>query len=89
MTAAAKNLEGMRNNPKGDWRIEDLYVVATHWGLEVRSQGGSHHVLSHPDVDFDVTVPASRPIKPVYIRQFVGLIDKLKDRAADVGRPPK
>ena len=86
MTAAAKKLEGMRNNPKGDWRIEDLYVVARHWGLEVRNQRSSHHIFSHPEVDFEVSVPANRPIKPVYIRQFVGLVDKLNDRAADVGR---
>jgi predicted RNA binding protein YcfA (HicA-like mRNA interferase family) len=83
MTTAAKKREGMRSNPRDDWRIEDLYVVARHWGMEVRNQRGSHHVFSHPDVDFEVTVPANRPIKPVYIRQFVGLVDKLDDQAAD------
>jgi len=52
-------------------------------GLEVRNQRSSHHVFSHPGVDFEVSVPANRPIKPVYIRQFVGLIDKLNDRAVE------
>jgi hypothetical protein len=27
----------------------------------------------------DVCVPAHRPIKPVYVRQFVALLDKAKE----------
>ncbi len=54
----------------------------------MRNQRSSHHVFSHPDVDFEVSVPANRPIKPVYIRQFVGPIDELDDRAAEHS-PPK
>jgi len=88
MGTADKSLEGMRRNPKGDWRIEDLYVIAKHRGLKVRSQGGSHHVFYHPDVDFDVSVPANRPIKPVYIRQFVKLVDKVNGQAVDNNPAP-
>lgn len=82
MGTAGKKLQDMRNNPRADWRIEDLYVVAKHWGVEVRSQGGSHHVFAHPDIDYDVSVPAHRPIKPIYIKKFVKLIEDLDERAA-------
>jgi hypothetical protein len=30
-------------------------------------------------VEDDVCVPAHRPIKPVYVRHFVALVDKVKE----------
>jgi hypothetical protein len=36
-------------------------------------------VFSHPRLPDVVSVPAHRPIKPVYIRQFVILCDKVKE----------
>ena len=38
-------------------------------------RGGSHVIFSAPGVREIVSVPARRPIKPVYIRQFLALID--------------
>ena len=37
--------------------------------------GGSHVIFRAPGVREIVSVPAKRPIKPVYIKQFVALID--------------
>ena len=37
------------------------------------------HVFSFVGVEEDVCVPAHRPIKPVYVRQFVALLDKAKE----------
>ena len=80
----------MRNNPR-DWQIGQLLAVAKKLAVECRSQGGSHHVFSHPAVAEIVSVPAHRPIKPVspkgtsfgaYVRQFVALIDKVKESQA-------
>ena len=68
----------MRNNPR-DWRIDALLSVAGQLGIECRNHGGSHHVFSFPGVEIDVCVPAHRPIKPVYIRQFLTLIDSVKE----------
>lgn len=79
MTKRAKLLDAMRNNPR-DWRIEDLLVVARQFGIECRNSGGSHHVFSFSGVEMDVTVPAHRPIKPVYIRQFLLLVDAVKEQ---------
>lgn len=74
MTKADKVLQKMRNNPR-DWRIEALETVAARYGIMVRKQGGSHAVFSHPNSPLVVTVPAHRPIKPIYVRQLIDLID--------------
>ena len=77
MSTAEKQLEQMRNNPR-DWRMETLLSVAARFGIEVRSTGGSHHIFSFPGIELAVSIPAHRPIKPVYIRQFVALIDQAR-----------
>ena len=81
MNTATKLLEAMRNNPR-DWRIEQLQTVARQFGIAVRCEGGSHHVFSHEVMTDIVCVPAHRPIKPVYVRQFVALVDKAKESQA-------
>ena len=81
MNAATKLLEAMRRNPL-DWRIEQLQTVARKVGISVRCEGGSHQVFSHSQVSDIVSVPAHRPIKPVYVRQFVALVDKIKESQA-------
>ncbi len=69
----------MRNNPK-DWRIDQLEAIAKHYGIVVRKTGGGSHVIfNHPRWIELLTVPARRPIKPVYIKKFVSLIDLLED----------
>ena len=78
MNKRAKLLDAMRNNPR-DWRVDDLLVVAKQFDIECRNSGGSHHVFSSPGVEMDVTVPAHRPINPVYIRQFLLLVNAVKE----------
>ncbi len=73
---AAKILAGMRSNPQ-DWRIEDLKIVARKYGIAHRQHGTSHVTFRFPERPL-VVVPARRPIKPPYIRQFVALVDSLK-----------
>jgi hypothetical protein len=75
MAAAAKILGRMRNNPMG-WRIEDLKTVADRFNIEYRQPGTSHVTFRHP-VGAKLTVPARRPIKPVYVRKFLELIDEV------------
>jgi hypothetical protein len=78
MSKIDKLLNLMRHNPR-DWRIEDVKAVAQHFGIDCRNMGGSHHVFGVAGIAEKVCVPAHRPIKPAYIRQFVALIDKVKE----------
>jgi hypothetical protein len=75
MTAAAKILGRMRNNPMG-WRIEDLKTVAAKFNIQDRQPGTSHVTFRHPS-GAKLTVPARRPIKPVYVKKFLELIDEV------------
>ena len=77
MARGGKALERMRENPR-DWRIASLEAIARAYGINVRKSGGSHVVFEHPSVREAVSVPARRPIKPVYIRAFVRFIDALR-----------
>ncbi len=66
----------MRANPR-DWRMQSLETIARHYGIEVRKSGGSHYIFWHPDSDLAVSIPFRRPIKPIYIFQFLALLDEL------------
>ena len=78
MNTATKLLAAMRQNPN-DWTMTQLLTIAQRQGIEVRSTGGSHHVFSHTHVRDSLTVPARRPIKAVYIKRFLALIDQIED----------
>jgi predicted RNA binding protein YcfA (HicA-like mRNA interferase family) len=77
MSRAEKSLEAMRANPL-DRRIEELETVARAYGINVRKSGGSHVYFTHPKLQEGVSVPARRPIKPVYVRAFVRLVDTVR-----------
>jgi hypothetical protein len=79
MTTADKTLERMRNSPR-DWHIDDLLSVAARYGVEVRNSGGSHHVFSAREIAESLCVPAHRPIKPVYVKRFVAMVDTIKEK---------
>lgn len=69
-----KIVSRMRENPR-DWKIGDFETVASNVGIQCRKSGGSHVVFHHPSHHLRVTVPASRPIKPVYVALFLELVD--------------
>ena len=79
MNTATKLLSAMRQNPN-DWAMAKLLTVAKQCGMEVRSTGGSHHVFSHPTARDPLSVPAHRPIKAIYIKRFVALIDQIQEK---------
>ncbi len=72
MGTAQKLLESMANNPR-DWKIDQVITVATAHGLTVHCPGGSHHIVRSASGS-KVSVPAHRPINPVYSKQLVRLI---------------
>jgi predicted RNA binding protein YcfA (HicA-like mRNA interferase family) len=78
MTRAEKHFAAMRRNPRGDWQLDDLKIVAARHGIVVRHDSGGHAVFRRADGAM-LTVPARRPIKPVYIKQFVAFIETHHD----------
>ncbi|HVL72824.1 MAG TPA: hypothetical protein VM434_13200, partial [Beijerinckiaceae bacterium] len=71
---ALRTLDEMRRNPRADWTIADIEGVCRRLGLVCTPPShGSHYKVSSPKGDAILTIPARRPIKPVYIRQFVDL----------------
>lgn len=77
MPSIKKQLEKMRRNPR-DWRIEQLETIAKQYGVNIRKSGGSHVMFDHPAWIELLCIPAHRPIKPVYIKKLVHLIDLLE-----------
>lgn len=74
MSTAEKLLARMRGQPL-DWQIGQLETVARHCGLKVRKPSGSHVIFQKDGCPLEVSVPAHKPIKPVYIRLFLVLVD--------------
>jgi hypothetical protein len=79
MGQGEKRLEAMRRNPRDGWRIEDIEVVCSRYGIELKApKSGSHYKVTHSASREILTIPAARPIKPIYIRQFVIFVDALR-----------
>lgn len=78
MAKGAKLLEGMRANPR-DWRMDDISVLCAAFGIACTApRGGSHYKIKHERIDEILTIPARRPIKPVYIRDLVQFVDRVQ-----------
>jgi len=73
MSAPGKLLDAMRRNPR-DWDLGHLQTLARRHKVSWRHRGGSHCIFVRQD-GHTLSVPANRPIKPVYIRLFLALID--------------
>jgi hypothetical protein len=67
----------MRNNPH-NCRIEDLKMLAGHFGIGYLQHGTSHVGFRFPAGT--LPVPAARPINAVYVRRFVAQVDELLNR---------
>ncbi|PIE46490.1 MAG: hypothetical protein CSA42_08285 [Gammaproteobacteria bacterium] len=76
MSRLEKTIQKMRENPR-DWKIETLESIARRMGVLIRKSGGSHVVFFHEQSELVITVPAKRPIKPIYIYQFLSLLDDI------------
>ena len=76
MPKLEKLLSKMQNNPQ-NWKIEDIERVANHYGFKKRTTSGSHATFSHPDLVQILTVPVHRPIKAVYVKKLMKLINEV------------
>jgi hypothetical protein len=77
MARGEKLLERMRANPR-DWRIEDVRTLCRAYELDFdKPAGGSHYGVRDPGTAQKVTIPFAKPIKPVYIKLLVRLVETL------------
>lgn len=77
MTQVDKRLQKMQQNPR-DWRIEDIQAVATYLGIDWIHDGGSHVIFRSPYGEH-LSIPAHRPIKPIYITKFLALVRSVQE----------
>ena len=64
----------MRANPKADWTPGNVKAVARAYGLAFRQRGTSYAVVTNA-LGRHLTIPMHKPIKPLYIRRLVELIE--------------
>lgn len=81
MAKADKLIDRMRNNPR-DWSVNDLKTLASRRGLDWRQPGTSHVTFSYPGL-VPLTVPAHKPVKPIYVKRFLELIDRIGEDNGD------
>lgn len=79
MTTTKKLLEKIRHQ-QHDWRMEQLEIIAKHYDIKVRKSGGSHVVFTHTKWAELICIPAHRPIKQIYIKKLVLLLDALEEK---------
>ena len=85
MNKADKLVDRMRRNPAGDWTIQDIQKLckALDWPCLPPSGGGSHWKVAIPGSEMILTIPAKRPIKPVYIRKLMEMVKGSADGPQD------
>jgi hypothetical protein len=85
MAKTDKLLDKMRRNPAGDWTIADIQTLckALGWDCLPPKGGGSHWKVAAPGVEMILTIPAKRPIKPIYIRKLVEMAKVENDGKED------
>jgi hypothetical protein len=73
----------MRQNPKSDWRMSHIETICDAFaetGITLRKpKRGGYFMVSHPVMEEILTIPANKPIKPVYIKKFVVFVDTIND----------
>lgn len=69
-------LEQMRRNPSADWTIEDVAKVCEEHHMELwPPAGGSHYKVVSPVLSAHLMIPARKPIKVLYIKELVKIVD--------------
>jgi len=84
MAKRDKRLQKLRQNQKSV-SYDDLKQVLLDHGFEIDRVAGSHHIfqVTSNGVTYTLNVPVHGDVKPVYIRQALGIIDRLQPLEAD------
>lgn len=81
MTQFDKPYGQIVNNPR-DVNFKDLDKLLRWFGFNCRQsgKGSSHFTYYHPELPDILPIPKERPIKAVYVKQAITLIQKLKEK---------
>lgn len=81
MTKFDKLYAQIVNNPR-DVNFKDLDKLLRRYGFNCRQsgKGSSHLTYYHPELPDILPIPKERPIKAVYVKQAITLIQKLKEK---------
>jgi predicted RNA binding protein YcfA (HicA-like mRNA interferase family) len=75
MSKTDKLIDKLRNNPR-DTTISMIKKVLDKYNLEYIWGKGDHLNVKHPSIDYILTIPAHKPIKPIYIIKLLKAIDE-------------
>lgn len=74
----------MKRNPH-DWRIDELESIAHRLDMRTHKGVGSHVIFRHDSSSKALSIPASRPLKPVYIRRFLNMVNEIMGQDNEQG----
>ncbi len=77
MSKIDKLIDKLRNNPKNT-NIDMIRKILDYYGLIYLWGKGDHLNVKHPTINYILTIPAHKPIKPIYIKRLLKMIDELE-----------
>lgn len=80
-------IEQMRLNPRADWDINAIKKLCDEYGIELQPpSSGSHYKAVSPYLSGHQTIPYKRPIKAIYIRKLIEMIEAHEFVRAQAGK---
>ena len=81
MTKRDKQYQRIVNNPK-DISFEELDSLLLSNGFKRHqpSGGSSHFIYRHQESHDKLTIPYKRPVKAIYVKQALAIIESLQER---------
>lgn len=68
----------MKRNPK-NVTFKDIETICKHFDCYVENySGGSHYAIGHSKILNTITVPRHNPVKEVYVKRVLEIIDELR-----------
>jgi len=70
------------NNPK-DVNFDELDKLLKQNDFKCRQsgKGSSHYIYHHPELMDLLSIPKTRPIKAIYVKQALAAIERLQERS--------
>ncbi|MCL2546135.1 MAG: toxin HicA [Oscillospiraceae bacterium] len=77
MSKRDKQLQAIRNNPKGV-KFKAIQNILLNLGFkETVPRGGSSHYTYHKGI-YRITIPKDNPVNGIYIKQVIKILDALE-----------